>query len=255
MKSYLRPLAVALSLVILIGCGNRSYGSTATLEPEAEAEAGPETPEELAEAVVDALVRQEDRDAETRTFDQAAVRPLPPMEPWPVDPVRPAPKMPKVDLSQESVSTCKVLVGDPMPLTPLLDLAGNSVTLKDHLGAKCSVVFFWNGRSKRSLEQLAFIRQDLGKPEETGGIAIIGINTGDTAEAASKQIDKHVDEGDKLVNMLDPDGAFFAAVATEKLPRTYVLDAKGRIRWLDVEYTARTQRCLTEAVRTMLTEQ
>ncbi|NQT41665.1 MAG: TlpA family protein disulfide reductase [Planctomycetes bacterium] len=215
-------LAVTIGLTVAcLGCGGDSSESSSSGEP-----------------------------AENKKSGQGDPRPLPPKEPWPDDPVPPAAEMPKTNLSDEHKSTCRVLDGDLMPMAPLSDLAGNPVTLKDHLGAKGTVVFFWSSKSKRSLEELTFIRDDVGKPEDTEGIVIIGINTGETAEEARKRIDEGVD----FVNLLDTDGAFFAAVATEQLSRTYVLDSEGRIRWLDLEYAVSTHRDVKVAVRVLLAE-
>jgi hypothetical protein len=50
-----------------------------------------------------------------------------------------------------------------------------------------------------------------------------------------------VKHGVTIPSLLDSDGAAFGQVATSLLPRTYLLDAAGRIVWFDLEYS-RSQR-------------
>jgi len=52
--------------------------------------------------------------------------------------------------------------------------------------------------------------------------------------------------------LLDADGSAMAKVGLEKLPRTYLLDAQGKILWFDIEYSRSTRRELLEAVRFVL---
>ena len=39
--------------------------------------------------------------------------------------------------------------------------------------------------------------------------------------------------------LMDPSGDYFSQVATERLPRIYVLDRDGKIAWFDVDYSRR----------------
>jgi hypothetical protein len=48
--------------------------------------------------------------------------------------------------------------------------------------------------------------------------------------------------------LLDAEGKALDAVATEKLPRTYLLDASGQILWFDIEYSESTRRELKNAI-------
>ena len=60
---------------------------------------------------------------------------------------------------------------------------------------------------------------------------------------------KHTEEADvTFPSLLDPGGAYFAAVATERLPRIYLLDADGKILWFDMEYTETTRGALKQAI-------
>jgi hypothetical protein len=55
-------------------------------------------------------------------------------------------------------------------------------------------------------------------------------------------------------NLIDEDGRDFASVGSEKLPRTYLLDPKGKILWFDIEYSLGTRRELKQALRAVAGE-
>jgi hypothetical protein len=58
--------------------------------------------------------------------------------------------------------------------------------------------------------------------------------------------------------LLDSKGELFARIAKDPklkwMPRTYLLDAGGRILWFDVEYSRPMRRDLVEAIRVTLGE-
>jgi hypothetical protein len=47
---------------------------------------------------------------------------------------------------------------------------------------------------------------------------------------------------------MDPKNEYFAKVAREKVLRTYLLDADGKILWFDVEYSRSTHRDLLQGI-------
>ena len=50
------------------------------------------------------------------------------------------------------------------------------------------------------------------------------------------------------MNLRDPDRQAFAQIASDLLPRSYLLGADGEILWLDVEYSRSTRRELRNAI-------
>ena len=48
--------------------------------------------------------------------------------------------------------------------------------------------------------------------------------------------------------LIDADATYFKSVATEKLPRTYLLDQEGKILWFDIEYSQSTYRELLKTL-------
>ncbi|MBN2021962.1 MAG: TlpA family protein disulfide reductase [Pirellulales bacterium] len=179
--------------------------------------------------------------------DAAAAAPGGAAEPAPEPKVEPPPKptMPEVKLSDALAAECLVKVGDAMPEATLPDLAGKPTALGSLLGPKLTVVCFWKADNPYAVEELRDLAQDVAGPYEAKGVRVVGVNTGDAAEAAGT---KARETGATFPNLIDADGAYFHKVATDKLPRTYLLDAEGKILWFDIEYSRSTRRDLLQAI-------
>ena len=54
--------------------------------------------------------------------------------------------------------------------------------------------------------------------------------------------------------LMDPQGKALAQVATRYLPRTYLVDAAGKIVWFDMEYSPSTRRQLIQAIECTVDE-
>jgi peroxiredoxin len=158
----------------------------------------------------------------------------------------PAPKMPEVKLPEQLLKTCLVKEGVSMPEAELADLEGKRIAIPSLLGKKLTVVLFWNSDNLYSTQALEYLQSDVAKPFGDQGLRVVGIDVKDPPESARKAVEV---AGAKFVNLLDPDGAYFAKVATEKIPRVYLLDAAGKILWFDIEYSTSTGRDLERAIR------
>jgi len=165
--------------------------------------------------------------------------------------VEPAPEgeIPAVEMTDALAATCLVKVGDTMPEAELPALDGTVTPLRDEYGRKLTVILFWTATSIYATAELEDLTEDVAMPFADKGVRVIGINEGDTAEEAAKQVEQL---GVKFSNFLDPNRDFFAKVATEKIPRTYLLDAGGKILWFDIEYSTTTRRDLLKAIRVAL---
>jgi len=161
----------------------------------------------------------------------------------------PPPTIPKVNLSDALRATCLVQVGDKLPDAELPDLEGKTQPLGSLYGEKLTVVCFWTGASIYSLEALSDLNADVAKPFADKGVRAVGISVRDTAETAKEKL-KLADVS--LPTLLDRDGAYFAKVATERLPRTYVLDGEGKILWFDIEYSRSTRRDMVQTIKVAL---
>jgi len=177
-------------------------------------------------------------------------------KPKPAD-IPPPPTIPKVALSNELLATCLVNVGDEMPAGELPDTAGDMHALGSLYGQKLTVVCFWTvGTSHRSKLVADAALRDLMKgvvePYGEKGVRVVGVNVGDSAQAVEQQV---AEAAATFPNLLDAKGEFFAKVVkVGKMPRTFLLDANGKVLWFDVEYSREARRNLVQSIKAVLGE-
>jgi peroxiredoxin len=179
--------------------------------------------------------------------------------PKPKRPVSPPPPatIPKVVLSDALRTSCVIKVGDTMPEAELPDPAGKTHALESLYGQKLTVVSIWtNGATPRShtvaRASLHDLMKDIVQPFGKKGVKVIGINIGDANEAVQQQVTQ---AGVSFPILLDPKGDYLAKVAKDKkMPRTYLLDAGGRVLWFDVEYSRSSRQELVQSIRVVLGE-
>ncbi|HBO42716.1 MAG TPA: hypothetical protein DD670_02010 [Planctomycetaceae bacterium] len=159
------------------------------------------------------------------------------------------PTMPEVKLTEALEATCLVKVGDTMPEGTLADRDGRLVESGSMLDSKLTVVFFWNAEGVSSLQGLDELQKYVAGPYAEKGVRVFGINHKDSPQLAVEKLQL---TGAAFPVYLDPDGAYFAKFATEGLPRTYLLDANGKILWFDTEYSQSTKRDLLGAIEFVL---
>ena len=169
----------------------------------------------------------------------------------------PPPTIPKVVLSETLRATCLVNVGQTIPDAELSDAAGKMQTFHSLYGQNLTVVSFWTiGATRRSQLVAAAALRDLTKdvavPFAEKGVQIIAVNVGDSAAAVRQELDQ---TGAAFPCLLDPRGQFYAKIAKDgKMPRTFLLDASGKILWFDVEYSRPSRRDLLLSIRVALGE-
>jgi hypothetical protein len=166
------------------------------------------------------------------------------------------PKVPKVHLTDTLLATCLVRVGDVMPDGELSDPEGNPQQLSSLFGEKLTAVFFWaTGDSPYSkiaaTSALEDLQKDIADPYAEKGVRVIGVNVREEPDLVREQL---TEAEASFPNLMDRDGSFFAQVATEKLPRVYLLDADGKVLWFDLEYSRTTHHDLLQAIQAELGE-
>ncbi|MBI3839323.1 MAG: TlpA family protein disulfide reductase [Planctomycetia bacterium] len=157
--------------------------------------------------------------------------------------------MPQVVLSQAHAQTCLVGVGGTLPELQLADLQGTPRTLGGLMGSKLTVVLFWNGAQPNAVQELTDLGPDVAERFSGHGVAVVGINVGDDPQLTG-ELAKTANAHFPILS--DPRGAAFGQIATKRIPRTYLIDAAGKIAWLDIEYSRTTRRELTQAIRFQL---
>ena len=163
----------------------------------------------------------------------------------------PSVKLAEVKLSEVHAKLCAVKVGDTMPEIKLPDLSGNPTQLASLYGEKLTVVVFWSGNVAPAREELADLGPDVAVPHSGQGLKVVGIAVGETAESAQGRLE---DAEAMYPNLIDTEGLAFSKVGTEKLPRTFLLDAQGKILWFDIEYSRSTRRELRDGIAFTLGE-
>jgi len=187
-----------------------------------------------------------------KTSPQPKHKPEKPPEPPP-----PPPPIPKVALRDAQAAACLVKVGDKMPAGELVDFEGRAKPLDGLYGRKLTVVCFWSiGGTPRSKLVAAAVLRDLAKevagPFGAQGVGVVAVNVGDPIADARKYV---ADYATDFVNLHDPDGAYFGRLSSErKTPRTFLLDAGGKILWFDVEYSRPSRQDLLQGIEVALQE-
>ena len=153
---------------------------------------------------------------------------------------------PTVVLSDDHAAASKIGVGDAMPPLVLQDLQGDEQALADLRGEKLTIVVFWTAQqalAKELFERLGIIAAD----RYSGlGVNVVAVNVGDNRQTVEQLNEQH---GGSFACLLDPKGEALAQVATEILPRIYLLDGAGRVVWFDLENSRFMRRALHNAVR------
>jgi peroxiredoxin len=248
------PVAAALAAAVLLlnGCGQSQKASSDRISAQQASGAGQarfEVKQASAESKVSPAA--DEPAARERTADEPGSlpsdTPFRSLDEVPDDELT----MPRVLLSQAHAAKCKLQVDDQFPDFALADVAGNKQQLSGLLGDKLTVVCFWNGREPSALEELADLTPKFDRRFGKNGVTVVGINCGDDSRLAKELVD-HAKA--KFVNLCDRDGAAFAQVGTGRMPRTYLLDASGKILWFDIEYSHTTRRDLAQAIRFVLAE-
>jgi peroxiredoxin len=163
----------------------------------------------------------------------------------------PKPTVPEVHLPEAMAATCVVQVGDVLPDATLPDVDGKATELRSRFGAKLTVVCFWRSDNVYAIEELRDLQTLVAAPGANKGVRVVAINEGETPKPVA---DAFQATSVTFPCLLDPDGTYFRKVATEKLPRTYLVNAQGKILWFDIEYSLSTQRDLLQAIRAVLGE-
>ena len=158
-------------------------------------------------------------------------------------------QVPRVELSKSEQALCKLKVGDTMPKFDLPMLDGGNGALSDLLGKKLTVVVFWKGDRRMSREQLADMGPDIIAPYADKGVAVVGIAVDEPAQNAQATLET---AKASFPNLVDADGKAFAQVGSQRLPRTFVLDASGKVVWFDIEYSLMTRRELKQTLQALV---
>jgi peroxiredoxin len=168
-------------------------------------------------------------------------------KPLPDDPEVPL-QRPQVFLTEAHAKSCRVKVGDVFPDVTLPDVAGAPQDVRRLGGEELTVVVFWSERYVFAKEQFDRLAAEVADRYREHGVNVVAIHVGTPGRPTAAEIA----DATGFANLLDADSAAFGLVATHKLPRTYLLDATGRVLWFDLEYSRGMRRDLDNAIRFFL---
>lgn len=179
--------------------------------------------------------------AEAETADAASAPPLP------SEPVF----EPLVALTQDHAASTKVGIGDMFPELSLVDLDGNEQSLAELSGAKLTFILFWDDQHVYAQEQFSRLPREIIGPFAGHGVRAVAVYVGNQPEKVRELRDEF---GVNCLCLIDPDGSALDQLATEHLPRSYLVDAQGRVVWHDLEYSQSTRKNLRNAILYYLTQ-
>ncbi|MBC8356627.1 MAG: redoxin domain-containing protein [Planctomycetes bacterium] len=157
---------------------------------------------------------------------------------------------PQVIMTQRDAATCLVKPGEPFPAARLSDVDGQEHSLEELLGEKLTVIVFWDNANRLGREQIRRLESETVVPFRGMGLNVVAINSGDSSEQIIDLLP--TDREPDFSVLLDTDSSLFAKVATERRPRTYLLDSEGSILWFDIEYSRGSARDLSNAIHVYL---
>jgi peroxiredoxin len=162
----------------------------------------------------------------------------------------PPPKIPEVYLSAEQDKTNLVKLGGVMPDATLKDMSGADRSLYGLLGKRATVLVFWKSGDQlyhrmETIDLLKVLDLDVARRYGDKGVNVVAVNVADKPDAAAAAIREAKVSYPMLV---DPAGSYFSQVATQQLPRIYLLDPTGKVLWLDVQYSTFTGERLRQAL-------
>ncbi len=124
----------------------------------------------------------------------------------------------------------------------LKDAVGDEVSLKDYSGRPVVVIFYLGGTCTHCMEQLkSFI--GAARDYAAAGIQMVAIGSEPPAELVKTAATCDINAAPPFPLLADPDLKTFKAwrchddFEQKPLHGTFLIDAKGRMRWLDVSYT------------------
>jgi hypothetical protein len=219
-------------ITLLVGCGDSSLNSvvTPTETTSMTRPRGPLQPPETPDVAEATPVKISDKQNLPGLSDEdAAAITYPPV----------------VALSDLHRSSCKCALDDTFPALQLKTLEGAETSLAAHMGKRLTVVVFWNLEFPAGIEQISRLNTEVIQRFDKIGLNVVCINVGDAIEDIQSFLGQVECDA---IHLQDVDGSAFAQVATEFLPRTYLLDAYGTIQWFDLEYSRSTRRELRNAI-------
>lgn len=118
-------------------------------------------------------------------------------------------------------------VGDTPPRIKLSDLSGAAVRVPDNFRGKVLILHFWAGGCSSCAEEMPAMEK-LYEKYRRKGLVILAVNVGQKKELVKRLVK---DVGITYPVLLDPDRKMAESYDVVGVPRTYLVDRKGVIRY------------------------
>ena len=136
--------------------------------------------------------------------------------------------------SARAAANAPLRVGDSPPRVEMAEIKGSVVRVPGDLRGKVAILHFWTGGCSSCREEMPAM-EALYKRYAKKGLVILAINVGERKETVRNWIR---DLGISYPVLLDTDGAVARKYEVVGLPRTFILDRKGLIRYKIVGETS-----------------
>lgn len=128
-------------------------------------------------------------------------------------------------------------IGDPPPKIILSDLNGHTMTIPGDFKGKVVIIHFWAVWCSRCLEELSAL-QSIYINHKQKGLVVIAINQGQSKEEVRSFVKKL---GITYPVSLDPDKKLGKQYGVSVLPRTFILQRNGLMKYKIVGETDQDQ--------------
>jgi len=126
-----------------------------------------------------------------------------------------------------SVEKPGLRTGDPLPPRTFPTLAGTTMTIPDEVKGKVTVIHFWTdgcGKCRKVMPGLDAIYEQYRQT----GLQIIAVNVGQKKALVKRFVDETGIRYPVLLDLAKESAGVYSVVG---LPRTYLLDRKGIVRY------------------------
>ncbi len=159
--------------------------------------------------------------------------------------------MPQVALSEQHALTCPIQVGQDFPSVTLPNQAGKPQELSK-LRGKFTLVVLWSAGEPAAVEELGDLDAYAYQPYKNVGLNVVAIHTAAGKSKAPAETLQKIKP--TFTNLIDTQGELWAKLGKGNLPRTFLLDAQGKVLWFDIEYSRTTRRQLQQALQAVMQE-